>query len=479
MNCKYCLAELEEDVSVCPYCGAQLTEAAEETTETAEMAEEIVAEEFVAETEEVCQETEEPDCQEQEAEDKKTLKVWKLIAAGLGVLVLLAAMAIAIFWPATGKTLLRTVGIRANDIAYKNSYTVEDQKAADRGQVVVATVDGKELTNDQLQVYYWMNVSDFLNYYGSYLSLMGVDYTKPFDEQVYDTSTGKTYQQMFLETALNNWHQYAVILNLAEREQFQMDAEQQEYVDGLATQLEELAASMGYTDLDKFLQEQLAPGTSADGYLAYMTDGFVASAYYNALCESMKPTAEEASEYYDAHEAEFVESGFGKENGKYYDVRHILVAIEGGTKDESGNVVYSDQDWIDCQNKAQALLDEFLAGEATEEIFASMAKEHSTDDGSSADGGLYTELTEATNFVDGFKNWYLDETRVPGDTGLVQSNYGYHIMYFSSSYDIWSYEAEDALLTERVDQKLAQAEAELPMEVDYKKIVLGNVDLSA
>ena len=32
--------------------------------------------------------------------------------------------------------------------------------------------------------------------------------------------------------------------------------------------------------------------------------------------------------------------------------------------------------------------------------------------------------------MENFKNWYLDESRQPGDTGIVQSEYGYHIMYF-------------------------------------------------
>ncbi len=466
MNCKYCLAELNEDVSVCPHCGAQLAETAESAVETTPVAEESAVE------------IEDLTCEEQEAAPVKKAKWWKFVLAGLGVLVLLAAVAIAIFWPSTGRALLRSVGIRANDVAYKDSYTVEDQLAADRGEVVVATAGDKELTNTQLQVYYWMNVSDFLNYYGSYLSMMGVDYTKPFDQQVYDAASGRTYQQMFLETALKNWHQYAVILEMAEQAQFQLTDEEQEYVDDIAAQVEELATSKGYEDLDKFLQEQLAPGTSFDGYVKYMTDNFWASAYYNALCESLLPTAEEVSAYYDAHEAEFVDGGIGKESGKYYDVRHILIPIEGGTKDESGNVVYSDQDWTNCQNKAQALLDEFLAGEATEDVFATMAQEHSTDGGSNTNGGLYSQLTKATNFVDGFKNWYLDETRKPGDAGLVQSEHGYHIMYFSDSYDIWSYEAENALLSETVTQKLEQAQEEMPMEVNYKKIVLGDVNLA-
>ncbi len=464
MKCKYCLAELTEEVSVCPHCGAQLTETTEETVETTPVAEESAVE------------MEDLTCEEQEAAPVKKVKWWKFALAGLGVLVLLAALAIAIFWPSTGKALLRSVGIRANDVMYKDSYTVEDQVAADNTDVVVATVGDRELTSSQLQVYYWMGVSDFMNYYGSYLSMIGFDYNKGFDQQVYDPTTGQTYQQMFLNTALETWRRYATLLEMADEADFQLSEEEQEQVDGFDDQVKELATAMEFEDVDKFLQEQLAPGTSLDGYLGYVTDSFVAMAYYDSLHESLLPTDEEVAAYFEEHAAEFAESDISKESGNYYDVRHILIPIEGGTEDESGNVVYSDHDWTDCRNKAQALLDEFLAGEATEEIFASMAQEHSTDGGSNTNGGLYSQLSEATNFVDTFKNWYLDETRKPGDTGLVESVHGCHIMYFSSSYPIWEHEAKNMLLSDRTSQMLEEGQEEWPMKVDFKKIVLGYVN---
>lgn len=482
MKCKHCLAELTEEVSLCPHCGADLTATAEQTEETSSVAEESTeeVEEIAAEQEETAEalteETETLICEEQETAPAKKVKWWKLVLVGAAVLVLLAAAAIAIFWPSTGRTLLRSVGIRANDVQYKDSYTVEDQTAADKGSVVVATVGDQKLTNGQLQVYYWMGVTDFLNQYGPYLSMIGLDYNKSFDEQVYDPSSGKTYQQMFLDTALETWRRYATLIEMAEEDQFQLSEEEQKHVDSLDDQLKELATSMEYDDVEKFLQEQLAPGVTSDGYLTYMIESLMATSYFDTLYEDLLPTDEELAAYFEAHAEEFAQSGISKESGLYYDVRHILVPIQGGTKDESGNTVYSDQDWTDCRNKAQALLDEFLAGEATEEIFAAMAKEHSTDGGSNTNGGLYSQLTEATNFVDTFKNWYLDETRKPGDTGLVESVHGCHIMYFSSSYPIWEYEAESMLLSDRTSQMLEEGQEQWPMKVDYKKIVLGYVN---
>ena len=32
--------------------------------------------------------------------------------------------------------------------------------------------------------------------------------------------------------------------------------------------------------------------------------------------------------------------------------------------------------------------------------------------------------------MESFKNWCLDASRKPGDTGVVESDYGAHVMYF-------------------------------------------------
>lgn len=76
--------------------------------------------------------------------------------------------------------------------------------------------------------------------------------------------------------------------------------------------------------------------------------------------------------------------------------------------------------------KAQDILKEYLDGEHTEEAFGELAKKYSEDNAD--DGGLYTGVTEA-QMVSEFENWSLAEGREVGDVGIVESTYGYHIMY--------------------------------------------------
>ena len=115
-------------------------------------------------------------------------------------------------------------------------------------------------------------------------------------------------------------------------------------------------------------------------------------------------------------------------------VRHILAAFEGGTLDENGYKVYSDTEKNAAKAAAEVLLGKWKNGEATEESFAELANTES-DDGDGTTGGLYEYINPASNYVDSFRNWALEDHK-PGDTGIIESEYGYHVMYYSGDSDM-------------------------------------------
>ena len=82
-----------------------------------------------------------------------------------------------------------------DDVTCKGSYSVSDEEAIAAGDTVVATIGEYQLTNDKLQVYYWMEVQNFLNNYGAYAAYFGMDYTQPLDTQLEEE--GLTWQQYF------------------------------------------------------------------------------------------------------------------------------------------------------------------------------------------------------------------------------------------------------------------------------------------
>ncbi len=126
-------------------------------------------------------------------------------------------------------------------------------------------------------------------------------------------------------------------------------------------------------------------------------------------------------------------------------VRHILVAFEGGTTDDDGNTTYSDEEIAAAKEAAEALLEQWESGDATEESFAELANEES-DDGDGTTGGLYEDIYPG-QMVTAFNDWCFDESRKAGDTDIIETEYGYHVMYYvgDSAYSYRDYLIESDL----------------------------------
>ena len=122
-------------------------------------------------------------------------------------------------------------------------------------------------------------------------------------------------------------------------------------------------------------------------------------------------------------------------NSKIANVRHILVSFEGGTKGEDGTTTYSEEEKNTARTEAERILQLWKDGEATEESFAALVAANSDDQGSLTTGGLYTDINVDSNYVGNFLNWAMDPHK-EGDTGIVETEYGYHIMYYVSTNDL-------------------------------------------
>lgn len=117
-------------------------------------------------------------------------------------------------------------------------------------------------------------------------------------------------------------------------------------------------------------------------------------------------------------------------------VRHILVKPEGGTVDSStGMTVYTEEELAAAKSEAEILLKKWQDGEATEKSFAALATEYTDDPGSQETGGLYTDVYPG-QMVTTFNDWCFADGRKAKDTGIVETDYGYHIMYYSGDSEI-------------------------------------------
>ena len=160
------------------------------------------------------------------------------------------------------------------------------------------------------------------------------------------------------------------------------------------------------------------------------------------------------------------------------DVRHILVKADTTTENSKGEQVALSQDTIDAnfaaaKTKAEKILADWKKGEATEETFTALAKEKTDDTGSKETGGLYEDITSTSNYVPEFLNWALADHKV-GDTGIVKTDYGYHIMYFvgADKTEKWVADVQAAYSSEEFDKFSTDFYEEISENIDVNDTIL-------
>ena len=110
-------------------------------------------------------------------------------------------------------------------------------------------------------------------------------------------------------------------------------------------------------------------------------------------------------------------------------VRHILVNFKGGTTNSDGTKTYTEAEKATAKATAEDLLKQWNEGAKTNDSFVELVKAHS-DDSSASTGGLFENINKDSSYVDSFKEWALDPERKANDAGIVESTYGYHVMYY-------------------------------------------------
>ena len=101
-------------------------------------------------------------------------------------------------------------------------------------------------------------------------------------------------------------------------------------------------------------------------------------------------------------------------------VRHILISVSDTTDEEA---------MAAAKETAEQLLAEYETGEHTEDAFAAIG-DAAYADGTAAEAARYEDITPG-QMVEPFETWCFEDGRQVGDTGIVESSYGYHVMFFS------------------------------------------------
>ena len=372
------------------------------------------------------------------------------------------------------------------DVTCKGTYTT-----ASVNSEVVARVAHEELTNTTLQIFYQLEAA-------AWNGVEMPDFTRPLDTQTCPVDDSvNSWQQFFLKRALNTWHTAQALAiqsqemgvpteeayqpNLKRHEEYLTDMPatrwlygynkayspnelHQAYLDSIPTLLETLAQEKGFADTDALARDSFGNTlTELEEAVALYNLAYM---YFTTLGYDLEASAEEV----EAYSAE----GFTKESGKTVSFRHIFLKHPA---DGSEAAVSSETLLAQYQNELKENSRNIL--KTTEEaIFAEFANEFSEDESTRNNGGSYRDIRQEQLSPE-IAGWCFDPERQYGDMTTIQTEAGEHILFYSSSREIWYAAAEAAIVSGKQTALLTAARETYPMDVNYSGIQLLEPDFDA
>lgn len=190
----------------------------------------------------------------------------------------------------------------------------------------------------------------------------------------------------------------------------------------------------------------------------YVEDNEALEWAFTAANGETKVIVDEENQTYTAY---LVTKQAYRDEARTINVRHVLL-YDDTYKNREG-----------ARKKAEELLAQFTADGASVEDFALLALKYSEDPGSCYTGGLYQNVAEG-NMVESFDAWCFEDGRKAGDTGIVESDYGVHIMYFDGEGgEAWAASVTNDIITEELEKLNTEWTEAYP--VNFNNEVLSSI----
>lgn len=417
MKCKYCHTPLDWGETICPECGRE----------------------------------------NKRPKKKSSGVIWVICILALVVVAALAAL-VVLKTRDTNSSANQFEGLYSEFTVPDRNYTVTDEEMdAQLGNTVVAQCNGMPLDNATLSYYYWHA------YYSYSVYLAGaIDTSKGLDEQSYGDYT---WQQLLLDQALITWEECQALAAEAEKLGGEILDTCQEYLDQTLQNIQEnVDENDQFETIDEYLKYYYGPAATVENYTEYARTSQLANLYAQHVADNISYTDADIDGYFNEHLSDYLSQGIEKSDVSNVTVRHILIQPEDTEDDAS---------WEEARKKAEDILAQWEAGEATEDSFAQLAEEYSEDPGSATNGGLYEEVAP-DEMVEAFDEWCFDASRESGDTGIVETPYGYHVMYFvetTGNYN-WFETAKSDYIAEKQNDQLLEVLQQYQYELDFNKMAL-------
>ena len=184
---------------------------------------------------------------------------------------------------------------------------------AERNSIAL-TIGDHKLSAADLCYYYFdgiaANYNEIKNQYGEYASsymamLMGLDFTKPLDEQMYDKENNVTYADYFTENAVQAAVNTYAVYDAAVANGKTLDDAAKQSIDNTISSMKSGVVSMGYRNLKQYLKAYYGNGATEKSFRKYLETNHIADAYKEEVFNGMSYTVADLAAYNEEHFNDF------------------------------------------------------------------------------------------------------------------------------------------------------------------------------
>lgn len=284
-----------------------------------------------------------------------------------------------------------------------------------QARVTAVTIGTHEYTANDVNYYYTQAYST--TYYYAQYGLSDYDTSTDPSEQIYDEDTGETYEDYFVQSAIDSLISVTALVDAADEAGYTLSEDADAQIDEVMTSLEDSAAEAGYTT-EAYLKAQYGDLMTKKAYKNILKRSLLASEYYQYYSDSLTYDDEQVQEYYDENAASL--------DTYTYNYAYIDGTAETTTDANGETVEATDAETEAAMQNAKEIADQFndrlQAGEDFSTVAADLLGENDTSSTNISSTGDSLSST--------YSDFLTDDTRAVNDSEVAESSSGYYVVQF-------------------------------------------------
>lgn len=291
-------------------------------------------------------------------------------------------------------------------------------------------INGEDITKVEFDYNYNVIKNNYLNQYGSYLSMFGLDLTADLSTQMY--SETMTWEDYFEQQTVDSIIRGKALKAQAEAANFTCDLEAdfKDYEEGIKVTAQEAGLSVG-----DYVKQAYGSYATIGRIEEYVKESILVNAYYTQVGEEKTPSEEEIQAHYEADKNAF-------DSVDYYSTiitaelptepTELADPVSEATEETTeGAVEEAATEGTEAVEEAyQPSEAEIAKAMEDAKVLADAAVDTVTAEGELNENMQYADISNV------IRDWLFDETRKEGDTTVMEDtvNNQYYVVSFVKRY---------------------------------------------